>query len=174
MGIFLAVGGVGLVLLLGSLLFGELAGHADLLGAGDYLSLAAVSGFLAAFGMTGALVVEVGGGAAAGSAVGVVAGGTVGWLTGWFTRVLKRQQSAPAPGSAEMVGLDATVVSPVPSKGYGEVTLVLAGQPTKVNARSLEPLPVGALVTVVAVLSPTSVQVGPRRGPAGRQSVRDV
>lgn len=174
MGIFLAVGGVGLVLLLGSLLFGELGDHADLLGAGDYLSLAAVAGFLAAFGMTGALVVEVGGGAAAGSALGVVAGGAVGWFTRWFTRLLKRQQSAPAPGSGAMVGLDATVVSPVPSKGYGEVTLVLAGHPTKVNARSLEPLPVGALVTVVAVLSPTSVQVEPRRGAADRQSVRDV
>ena len=173
MGIFLAIGGIGLALLLVSLLVGEIGGHADLLGAGDYLSLAALSGFLAAFGLAGSLVVAAGSGAAIGSAAGMVAGVGVGAAAGWFTRLLKRQQSAPAPGSGAMVGLDATVVSPLPSRGYGEVTLVLAGQPTKVNARSLEPLPVGALVTVVAVLSPTSVQVEPRRGAADRQSVRD-
>ena len=48
-------------------------------------------------------------------------------------------------------------------EGYGEVSVVVAGHITKLNARAAEPLPAGTPVTITAVLSATSVQVA-RRG----------
>lgn len=169
MGIFLVVGGVGLVLLLASLILGELGDHSEILGTGDYLSLAAIAGFMAALGFVGALTIGAGGALVA-SAAGVAAGLLVGGAAGWFTRLLRRQQTAPAPGKDALLGLPGTVVSAIPSSGYGEVTLVVAGQQSKINARSLEPVPLGTRVTVVAVLSPTSVQVEPLRGPTALPS----
>jgi membrane protein implicated in regulation of membrane protease activity len=168
-GIFLAVGGIGLVILLVSLILGDVGDHSGILGTGDYLSLAAIAGFMAAFGFVGALTVGAGGTLVA-SAAGTAAGLLVGGAAGWFTRLLRRQQSAPAPGRSALIGVSGTVVSAIPSSGYGEVTLLVAGQQSKVNARSLEPVPIGTRVTVVAVLSPTSVQVDPVRGPTALPS----
>lgn len=163
MGAFLAIGVIGVVVLLVSLFLGDFVGEADFLDSGDHLPVAAIAGFAAAFGLTGALMMEPLGGLLA-SGAGVVAGTGVAALTGWFTQVLRRQQSAPAPGRDALMGVQGTVVSDVPSDGYGEVALVIAGHRSKVNARSLEPIPVGTKVTVVAVHSPTAVQVEPVRG----------
>ena len=46
--------------------------------------------------------------------------------------------------------------------GYGEVSVVVAGHITKLNARAGTALPDGTPVTITAVLSATSVQVAPR------------
>ena len=50
----------------------------------------------------------------------------------------------------------------MPEDGYGEVSVVVAGHITKLNARAGTALPAGTPVTITAVLSATSVQVAPR------------
>src|SRR4030095_6617531 len=62
----------------------------------------------------------------------------------------------PRPG---LVGPRGVVVSAVPSPGYGEVRLALAGQQLKYAARSDAPLPPGTPVYLVEALSDTAVQV---------------
>ena len=50
----------------------------------------------------------------------------------------------------------------MPAEGYGEVSLVVAGHLTKLNARAPEALPAGTPVLITGVLSPTSVSVEAR------------
>jgi hypothetical protein len=54
------------------------------------------------------------------------------------------------------------VISAIPEGGLGEVSIVVAGHITKLNARSSAALPAGTPVTVQAVLSAASVMVEPR------------
>jgi membrane protein implicated in regulation of membrane protease activity len=159
---FLVIGVVGLVLLVAALVAGEvldgvLEPIGDVLG-GDLLSTGAVAGFLAAFGFT-AFVFTPSLGAGLSGVVGLLAGGLVGWGTGLLTRSLATSRTDVTPSAATFVGLRGTVVSALPSQGYGEVNVVVAGHPTKLNARSYEPLPPGTPVTVVSVISPTAVRV---------------
>ena len=60
-----------------------------------------------------------------------------------------------------LVGTQGVVVSDVPSPGYGEVSLAVAGQSLKFAARSDSPLRAGTPVYVVEALSDTAVQVVP-------------
>lgn len=162
MGAFAVVAVLGLVLLVAALVAGEFADGLlepvnGLLGA-DVLSTAAVAGFLSAFGLTGALLEGSLGAGVAGLA-GVGVGGAVGAAAAYLTRWLARGATDVTPSDASLAGARGTVVTPVPSQGYGEVTVVVAGHRLKLNARSYEPLPVGTGITVVAVLSPTAVSV---------------
>ena len=158
MTVFLVIGAVGLVVLLLSLLLGELFdGVFDAL-PGDVLSTSVVAGFLAAFGFAGGLA-EGALGTAAAVLVGLVAGVAVGGGAGWLTRGLSRMRTDETPARESLVGLPGTVVTQVPSQGYGEVSVTVAGHLTKLNARADEVLFVGTPVTVTATLSPTSVMV---------------
>lgn len=158
MTLFLLVGGLGLLLLVASLVVGEvLDGLLDGVG-GDILSTAAVAGFLAGFGFTGAVAAQsLGTGAA--TAVGVAGGLGLGAAAGLMTRSLSRSRTDPTPTSAALLGIAGTVVTDIPSQGYGEVSVVVAGHLGKLNARADEALAAGTPVTVTAVLSPTSVVV---------------
>lgn len=158
MTVFLVIGAVGLVVLLVSLLVGEVFdGLFDAL-PGDVLSTSVVAGFLAAFGFAGGLAVgSLGTPLAVG--VGVVSGGLVGGGAGWLTRSLSRMRTDDTPTGGALVGLPGTVVTQIPSQGYGEVSVTVAGHLTKLNARADEVLYVGTPVTVTATLSPTSVMV---------------
>ena len=162
---FLAVGGIGLVLLIASLVLGDLLDgvlesvNLDVFDSG-WLSGAAVSGFLAAFGLVGALVVGPAGTLPAVLA-GIGAGVLVAGFAGWLTRALTGAGTDVTPTADALIGCRGTVVSPVPSEGFGEVSLVVAGHLSKLNARCNEPLAMGKPVVVVAVLSPTAVLVEP-------------
>jgi hypothetical protein len=163
---FLAVGGIGLVLLIVSLVFGDLLegalGHLDAIDptGGGWLSGAAVSGFLAAFGFVGALVIGPAGTLPA-VLGGVGAGVVVAGFAGWLTRALTGGATDVTPNAGVLVGCRGTVVTSVPSEGFGEVSLVVAGHLSKYNARCSEPLATGKPIVVVAVLSPTAVLVEP-------------
>jgi membrane protein implicated in regulation of membrane protease activity len=58
-----------------------------------------------------------------------------------------------------LLGAQGVVVSAVPSSGFGEVRLSVAGQQLKFSARSEVPLPAGTPVYVVDTLSDTAVEV---------------
>jgi membrane protein implicated in regulation of membrane protease activity len=156
---FLVIGGIGVVLLLVSLVGGDLLDGVDL--GGDLFSGAALAGFLGAFGFAGALA-----SGAAGTGVGIVAGlvsgVVVGGLVGYATARLRRGGDEATVRSADLAGHDGTVISAIPEGGLGEVSVVIAGHITKLNARASTALPSGTPVTVSAVLSATSVMVQPR------------
>lgn len=157
--VFLVVGGLGLALLALSLVIGEtFDGLLDSI-PGDLLSGAAVAGFLSAFGFVGALIQNSSGSAVAATLAGLAAGGVVGWGVGLATKQLMQGGDEATVRTASLVGHSATVVNEIPDVGYGQVSLVVAGHLTRLNARSLEPIEDGTPVTVTAVLSPTSVQV---------------
>jgi len=159
-GAFLVIGGIGIALLLVSLLIGEfLDGVFDGVG-GDWLSGAAVAGFLGAFGFAGALARNASGSTGVGIAVGIAAGLVIGAAVGVITAKLQAENDDSTVRTSELVGRSGTVISDVPAgSGYGEVSVTASGHITKLNARSVEALPAGTAITVAAVLSPTSVSV---------------
>lgn len=155
----LAVGGIGIVLLLVSLIAGEaLDGVLDSVGP-DLLSGLAVASFLAAFGFVGALVLDVTGSNGAALASGLVAGTIVGFGAGKASQRLMRGGDESTVRSSGLVGLTGSVIEAIPADGLGTVSVVAAGHITRLNARADQPLPNGTPVTVSAVLSPTSVRV---------------
>lgn len=159
--VFLLIGCVGIALLLLSLVLGDLLD--GLLDFGpDFLSSAAIAGFLGALGFVGALVQDQGGSLPVAVGVGAVAGLVVGAGVGWLSVQLSRGGDDANVRTADLTGREATVVSAIPADGYGEVTLTAAGHITRLNARATEPIAAGTPVSIIAVLSPTAVQVGPR------------
>lgn len=160
---YLVIGGIGVALLVVSLVVGEIFdGLFDALG-GDLVSGASLAAFLGALGFVGALTYGSTGSHGWATAAGLGAGVVIGAGAGLLTRTLNRDGDDSTVRSSALAGRDATVVSAVPEEGYGEVSIVVAGHLTKLNARAGEALPAGTPVTITAVLSPTSVQVA-RRG----------
>ncbi|MCY0929117.1 hypothetical protein OTB20_23550 [Streptomyces sp. H27-H1] len=164
MGLFLGLGIAGIVLLAASLVFdGLLEGVFD--GALDglfdgWLSLPVAAGFVSMLGFTGVIVLGATGlGAGAATAVGALAGAGAGWATYRLSQALLRDGSGAAPRHGDLVGSTGTVVTAIPSGGYGEVMLRLAGQPVKYAATADGPLGRGAEVWVTAAPSSTSVSV---------------
>jgi membrane protein implicated in regulation of membrane protease activity len=159
---YLVIGGIGVALLVFSLVVGELFdGLFDAFGS-DLLSGASLAAFLGALGFVGALVFGSTGSHGWATAAGLGAGLVVGAGAGWLSAALNRGGDESTVRSSSLAGRDATVVSAVPAEGYGEISVVVNGHITKLNARAGEALPAGTPVTITAVLSATSVQVAPR------------
>jgi hypothetical protein len=157
--VFLIIGGVGIALLVVSLLLGEvLDGLFEGIG-GDLFSGAALAGFLGVFGFAGALTLSLTDSVGLSILFGLLAGGVVGSLTGWATLKLREGGDEANVRTGDLVGSTASVVTAIPEGGYGEVTLVVAGHITRLNARAPGPVPSGAAVTITAVLSATAVMV---------------
>lgn len=161
---FLGVGGVGVLVLLVSVVLGELGGfgHGD---ADGFFSLPAVAAFVGGVGFGGAaasaLLPDLPG------AVTVLLCLLVGLVVALplaagavkLSAALRDMPTEPTLTADRVLGSQGVVVSAVPAGGYGEVRLTLAGQQLKYAARSEVPLPVGTPVYVVDTPSPTSVQV---------------
>jgi membrane protein implicated in regulation of membrane protease activity len=164
-GIFLALGIAGTVILAVSLFFdGLLEGVLDVGGAAldGLLSLPVIAGFVSMLGFSGALVLGATGlGTGVASGVGVCAGALAAGGTWRLSRSLMRDGSGTAPRGEDLLGATGSVVTPIPADGYGEVLLSPAGQPVKYSARSVAAVERGAEVWVDAALSPTSVSVRP-------------
>ena len=161
--IFLIIGGVGVgVLTLALLGSGVLhLGQPDVDGP---VSLEAAAGFTGAFGFGGAIVNELLGGRTPGMIAAAVAGGVLaavptGWLAARLSRAARNMRTDATPTRDHLAGAIGLVVTPIPSGGYGEVRVRLAGQPVKLNARADGPIPVGTRIFVVEALSETSVHV---------------
>jgi hypothetical protein len=155
---FLAVGGLGLVVLLLALVFGD----ADADGA---FSLPAIAAFVGGLGFGGAAVTallpELNGvvtvliALVGGLVVALpLAAGAV-----RLSAVLRDMPTEPTLTRGHLLGAQGVVVSRVPAGGLGEVRLVVAGQQLKYHARSDVALPTGTPVYVVDTPTETSVQV---------------
>jgi len=162
MTVFLALGAVGIVLLVVfTVIDDHLGGIFDALGGGDWFSGAGLAGFLGAFGFAAALAQSLTGSRTLAIIIGLVAGLALGALVTWALFKLRHTQEAGAPTSAALLGAEGTVVGAIPDDGFGEVKLTQGGHLVKVNARASMALPVGQPVEVTDVLSPTAVRVAP-------------
>lgn len=158
---FMIIGGIGIALLLVSLVLGDLLDGAFEGVGGDLFSGAALAGFLGAFGFAGVLSLTVKDDVVVAIVVGLVVGLLIGALVGWVTLKLKEGGDEANVRTTSLVGRPATLINAIPEGGYGEVSMVASGHITKLNARAQQPLPAGTPVTITAVLSATSVQVEP-------------
>lgn len=166
---YLLIGGLGLALLLVSLVLGDLFdglldGAGDVLGS-DVFSSAVLGGFTAALGFGGALAEALGAPLLVSVPVGVVSGVVFGGFAAWLTRLLRTGNTEGTVRSSDAVGQEAQVLTGIPADGFGQVKVRLRGHEVRLNARldSDHPLPVeaGTTVTVTGLLSPTAVTVAP-------------
>ncbi|MDO9456363.1 NfeD family protein [Nocardioides sp.] len=161
MALFLVLGVVGLVVIVVSLVLGDLHGGAlDALGA-DWFSTEVVGGFVSALGFGGAIAVQSGASDGLAVAVGVLAGIVFGAGAAWLTRLVRGGATDHTPDAADVVGQEGKVLSAVPEGGYGSVEVRLGGHTLRFNARADLPLDAGTQVHVTSVLSPTAVTVSP-------------
>ncbi|MEO6791695.1 MAG: hypothetical protein ABI187_12060 [Ornithinibacter sp.] len=155
----LVIGGIGILLLLISLVAGEvLDGLLDSFGP-DLLSGLAVASFLAAFGFVGVLVLDATGSNGAAIGAGLVAGAVVGAGAGLASKQLMRGGDEATVRTSGLVGLHGSVIEAIPADGFGQITVVAAGHITRLNARADEPMAGGSAVVITSILSPTSVRV---------------
>ena len=160
----LVVGSIGLFFLLAGIVFGELLdGVFEVAIPGDLGTgmSAALGAGLAAFGYGGALVLSASTlpvvVALLLGAAGAVVVGTVSYTA---SKALIGRPSAPHR-AADLYGIFGTVVSDIPTPGFGEVALVQAGERPKLSARAEQPLASGTAVYVTEILSETAVAVAP-------------
>ncbi len=156
---FLVIGGVGLVLLVASLVFGDL--HEGLFGAldNDLFSTAVVAAFLSALGFVGAIVLATSGSQGLAVGGGLVAGAAMGYAARGLTRTLQRGEDSATIRAGDLTGRPGSVVEEIPHAGLGVVNIRVAGHLTRLHARCDEPLRTGTAVVVTGVLSPTAVTV---------------
>jgi membrane protein implicated in regulation of membrane protease activity len=160
----LVVGALGLGVLLLSLVVGEigdLAGDAD----GPF-SVPAVAALLGGVGFGGAAAATLlpedlpdAGRLGLALAVGLAVAVPLAWAAIRLSRALRDMPTTETLTRHHLLGAQGVVVSAVPSPGFGEVRLSVAGQHLKFAARSDVPLPTGTPVYVVEALSETAVQV---------------
>ena len=84
-----------------------------------------------------------------------------------------RMPTDRTPRTTDLLGAEATVLTPIPAGGLGEVTTRYLGQLTKLSARSERAVPAGTRVVVTAVTSSTSVVVTPLEVEGGFPSLED-
>ncbi|WP_449278267.1 hypothetical protein [Leucobacter sp. GX24907] len=158
-GVFLAIGIVGGVLLLVSLV---LDGIFDVLDFGDGpLSLTTIAAFTSIFGFTAFACTGAGMGASMASLLGALAGLVGGAAAWWLSRLIRGAESSTAVSGNELVGSEAAVVLGIPAGGLGEVALIRHGERVSLSATSDTALPRGSKVRIESIITATSVSVVP-------------
>ena len=161
---FLVIGAIGVVVLVLSLVVGELG---DLAGDADGpFSLPAIAALIGGIGFGGAAATALLPDALGDSArvlvaalVGLAVAVPLAWGAVRLSRGLRDMPTAETLTRQHLLGAQGVVISAVPSPGYGEVRLAVAGQQLKFSARSELPLAAGTPVYVVDTLSDTAVEV---------------
>ncbi|NLW98714.1 MAG: hypothetical protein GXY39_03315 [Actinomycetales bacterium] len=158
MTLFLVIGAVGIVLLLGTLVLGDFLDGALEFGP-DLISGPALAAFLGAFGFGGALALNAGASTGVAVAVGLVVGALIGLGAGYASAQLTKGGDEANVRTGSLVGRPATVVTAIPEGGFGTVSIVASGHITSLNARSSGPIAPGTPVVITGILSATSVAV---------------
>lgn len=163
---FIVIGAFGLLMIVLSLVLDDLfEGLFDAIGidaGGGLFSTPVIGAFLAAFGFGGALIFSAGtGGALVALVGGLAAGVVIAAVALWMTRALLHMRTDEPFRTADLVGVTATVVTPIPPGGYGEIALNHHGQRMKLNARCGDRVAAGTTVVVTEVASSSSVLVEP-------------
>ncbi|MGH9777080.1 MAG: hypothetical protein ACRD5I_01590 [Candidatus Acidiferrales bacterium] len=165
-GIFLAIGAMGFLFLLVSLIFGELfeglvADHdvdGDHGGPG-FFSTRVISVFIMAFGGFGAIGIHYGLSTLTSSLVGTGSGVVFGGIVYAFARFLYGQQSSSEVRTADLVGQVARVIIAIPAGGLGQVRCQIGEALVDKIARTQDgaAVPENSMVKIEEVLGETVV-----------------
>lgn len=163
---YLVVAGLGMLLLLVSLVLGDLLDGAFDALAGETFSTAVIGAFVSALGLGGAVAQGLGAPLLVSLPTGVAAGVGFGWFAAWLTRLLRTGAGGGGtPATHDTLGREGVVVTAIPAEGFGTVKVVLGGHALRLNARldGDHPLPLepGTRIHVTGTLSPTAVLVAP-------------
>ena len=126
--VFVAIGALGFLFLLISLLVGELFDHgADLVHSGfehggpSFFSTRVLSVLVTAFGGTGAIATQMGAGIVASSVIGGLSGVFFAGIILAFARFLYSQQSSSDVRREDLIGRTAEVTVTIPPGGLGQI-----------------------------------------------------
>jgi membrane protein implicated in regulation of membrane protease activity len=164
---FLVIGGFGAGVLVLSLLVGEIGGALHLSADADGpFSVPAIAALVGGVGFGGAAATAVLPGSLPDGltvlialVIGLAIAVPLAWAAIRFSRSLQNMPTQETLTRDHLVGAQGVVVSAVPAGGYGEIRLVVGGQPLKLSARSDVPLPSGTPVYVTDTISDTAVEV---------------
>ncbi|MDO5675989.1 MAG: hypothetical protein Q4G35_00610 [Propionibacteriaceae bacterium] len=160
---FLIIGAVGIVLVVVSLIVGDvLDGVLDLdFLDNDLFSISSLSAFIGAFGFGGALGLALVDNMVVAVVMGLIVGALAAWGAVRLTKALKRSEDAASFRSDAMIGHSGRVITAIPEGGYGEISISVGGHVRKIAAKAQAPVASGDEVWVSAILSPTAVEVTP-------------
>jgi len=163
-GVFLAIAAVGFLVLLVSLVFGEIFDHdadGDLgdHGGPGFFSTRVMSVFITAFGGFGAVGTYYGFSILPASSLGFASGVLFAALIYAFARFLYTQQASSDVRLADLVGRPARVVVGIPAGGVGQVRCQIDEQLVDKIARSSDgaALPENTAVVIESVLGETVI-----------------
>lgn len=161
MTIFLAIGGLGFLFLLLSLIVGDIFDAigfefgANLDASHDFglFDSRVIAIFLTAFGGFGAIGVSLGFGALASSFFGILGGAFFGALVFYFGRFLYRQQSSSSVSEEDLIGRSAQVVVGIPPNQIGQITCRVGEERVEKIARARDgaEIKIGAIVRIESI-----------------------
>lgn len=160
---FLLIGGIGLALVVVTLVIGDVLDGVLGLDAldSDLFSVSSLAAFIGAFGFGGALALALVPNTLLAVLAGIVVGAAAAWGAISLTRALRSGENSAALRPDAMLGHPARVITAIPVGGYGEVHVSIAGHVRKLAARADSPIPTGTEVWISAIVSPTAVEVTP-------------
>jgi membrane protein implicated in regulation of membrane protease activity len=154
--VFLAIAAIGFLLLITSLLFGEIFEHFDggldhdlEHGGPGFFSTRVISVFVTAFGGFGAIATDYGFGSLAASAIGALGGAVLAAPVYWFARFLYGQQASSESRVSDLVGQTGRVVVAIPAGGVGQVRCRIGEELIDRLARAREPVAIAENDAVV-------------------------
>ena len=154
--VFLAIGAIGFVFLLVSLILGDIfdsfgveTGLEGTDGHG-FLDSRVISVFLTAFGGFGAIGIQMGLGIVASSLLGLAGGVVLGAVVSFFARFLYRQQSSSSVSTAQLIGRTAQVIVSIAPGSLGQISCRIGEERVEKLARSKDnrEIKTGAMVRV--------------------------
>lgn len=166
LGVFLGITAIGLILLVVSLVFGELLDdfgfHAGGEGGFDghgFVDSRALAVLITAFGGFGAIGAQLGLSVVASSLVGLASGIVLGGLVTLFGRFLYSQQASSSVGNSQLVGRTAQVTVMIPSGGIGQVSCRVGEERVEKLARSREDIELkpGMLVRIEEIAGDSAI-----------------
>ncbi len=159
---FVAIGVIGAVLLVLSLALDDVLDGVT--PDSDWLSLPAISVFMAAFGLGGWAVTDQAGlPVSAGVAGGLTLGIALAWSIVRMVRGLSSMATDGTPTASDLLGRSGRVVTVIDPRSSGEVLVELGGHAMKLGAVCSGPseITTGSKIVVIEVISPTRVRVEP-------------
>jgi len=140
--VFLAIGGIGFIFLLVSLILGDIF---DSLGVDPgldgtdghgFLDSRVISVFVTAFGGFGAIGIQMGLSIVASSLLGLAGGVVLGGVVSFFARFLYKQQSSSSVSTAQLIGRTAQVIVSIAPGSLGQISCRIGEERVEKLARS--------------------------------------
>lgn len=123
----------------------------------SFFSPTVLASFVTAFGAAGLIFsrIEATSSVWVSAPLAALSGGVIAALTFWFFNTMFRKTQASSEARvAQVVGLPASVITPIPADGVGEIAYVMANTRYSAPARSEngQPIPAGRLVRITRMV----------------------